>query len=81
MLQPPNANVDVAIVGAGPAGLSAALMLGRCRRNVMVFDHGQPRHATAASVHGFLSRDGIDPHELRRIEGSNWVRTMCTCWT
>lgn len=58
---------DVIIVGAGPAGLSAALVLGRCRRRVLVCDHGQPRNAAARALHGFLSRDGIDPQELLRI--------------
>ena len=55
---------DVAIVGAGPAGLSAALMLGRCRRRVIVIDDGQPRNRAAAATHGFLTRDGAPPDEL-----------------
>jgi thioredoxin reductase len=55
---------DVIIVGAGPAGLSAALMLGRCRRRVLVIDSGQPRNAAARAMHGFLSRDGIPPLEF-----------------
>jgi len=58
---------DVIIVGAGPAGLSAALILGRCRRKVLVLDTGQPRNAAAHAMHGFLSRDGINPAEFRRI--------------
>jgi thioredoxin reductase len=58
---------DVIIVGAGPAGLSAALMLGRCRRSVIVFDTGQPRNAHSQALHGYLSRDGIPPRELLRI--------------
>ena len=58
---------DVAIVGGGPAGLSAALVLGRCRRSVVVFDHGRYRNEAARAVHGFLSRDGIPPAELRCI--------------
>ena len=58
---------DVVIVGAGPAGLSAALMLGRCRRSVIVFDTGQPRNAASHALHGYLSRDGIPPCELLRI--------------
>ncbi|HYD47031.1 MAG TPA: NAD(P)/FAD-dependent oxidoreductase [Terriglobales bacterium] len=58
---------DVIIVGGGPAGLSAALVLGRSRRKVLLFDSGQYRNAAARVVHGFLSRDGIDPSELRRI--------------
>jgi thioredoxin reductase len=57
---------DVAIVGGGPAGLSAALVLGRSRRRVVVCDHGKPRNYAAKTVHGFLGLDGIEPAELRR---------------
>jgi len=55
---------DVLIVGAGSAGLSAALTLGRCRRRVLVADGGAPRNAPSPAVHGFLSRDGILPAKL-----------------
>ena len=55
---------NVIIVGAGPAGLSAALMLGRCRRRVLVIDSGQPRNAASRAMHGFLSRDGMPPFEF-----------------
>lgn len=55
---------DVAIVGGGAAGLSAALVLGRARRRVIVIDGGAPRNAPAAHMHGFLSRDGMSPAEL-----------------
>jgi len=58
---------DVIIIGGGPAGLNAALMLGRARRSVIVIDQGMPRNAHAQAMHGFLSRDGIAPHELLRI--------------
>jgi thioredoxin reductase len=57
---------DVAIVGGGPAGLSAALMLGRCRRRVVLFDDGQPRNASSRAAHGYLTRDGVPPDLLRR---------------
>ena len=58
---------DVLIVGGGPAGLNAALVLGRSRRRVVVCDSGNPRNANSRGVNGFLSRDGVDPHELRRL--------------
>jgi thioredoxin reductase len=58
---------DVIIVGAGPAGLSAALMLGRSRRRVLVCDAGRPRNAAALAMHGYLSRDGIAPLDFLRI--------------
>lgn len=58
---------DVIIVGAGPAGLSAALMLGRCRRSVLVFDAGRPRNARSQALHGYLTRDGISPREFLRV--------------
>ncbi|QEC46186.1 NAD(P)/FAD-dependent oxidoreductase [Baekduia soli] len=55
---------DVAIVGGGAAGLSAALVLGRARRDVVVIDAGEPRNAPAAHMQGYLSRDGMPPSEL-----------------
>ena len=62
---------DVIVVGGGPAGLSAALMLGRCRRRVLVCDVGQPRNRRSRALHGYLTRDGIEPpafHDLGRRE-------------
>ncbi len=55
---------DVAVVGGGAAGLSAALVLARARRTVVVIDAGAPRNAPAAHMQGFLSRDGLPPAEL-----------------
>jgi thioredoxin reductase len=55
---------DVAIIGGGAAGLSAALVLARARRRVLVVDAGAPRNAPAAHLHGFLSRDGLPPGDL-----------------
>lgn len=57
---------DVVIVGGGPAGLSAALSLGRARRRVTVVDAGKPRNMTAAHMHGVLGHDGLSP--LRLLE-------------
>jgi thioredoxin reductase len=56
-----NLCVDVLIVGAGPAGLSAALLLGRSRRSVALFGCGDRRNAASDAMHGFLSHDGITP--------------------
>ncbi len=60
-------DTDVIIVGAGPAGLSAALVLGRACRRVLVFDHDRPRNRFARAIHGFLTRDGVAPEEFRRL--------------
>lgn len=57
---------DVAIIGGGPAGLSAALWLGRYRRRVLVFDAGQPRNEPAWAVHGYPGLPDPSPVELRR---------------
>lgn len=59
--------LDVAIIGGGPAGLNAALMLGRARKNVAVIDDGRARNAVTRETHGFLTRDGVSPGEFRRI--------------
>jgi thioredoxin reductase len=56
--------LDVAIIGGGPAGLNAALVLGRARKNVAVIDEGRPRNAVTREANGFLTRDGISPSEV-----------------
>ena len=71
---------DVLVIGAGSAGLSAALTLGRCLRRVLVADGGPPRNATSPGVHGFLSRDGIRPAELLRL-GHEQLRPYGTVTT
>ncbi|WP_160645518.1 NAD(P)/FAD-dependent oxidoreductase [Chengkuizengella marina] len=58
---------DVVIVGGGPAGLSAALVLGRSKRKILLIDENKPRHAVTAESHGFLTRDGIKPKEFKKI--------------
>lgn len=57
-------DLDVIIVGAGAAGLSAALMLGRSRRRVLVLDDTAPRNRYAAHMHGVLGHDGTAPGQL-----------------
>jgi thioredoxin reductase len=58
---------DVIIVGGGPAGLSAALALGRARKRVLLCDSGPRRNAAAEQIHNFVTRDGTPPDEFRRV--------------
>jgi thioredoxin reductase len=58
---------DVAVIGGGAAGLSAAVALGRFGRSVVVVDDGSPRNAAAGHVHNLLTRDGASPAELYRL--------------
>jgi thioredoxin reductase len=58
---------DCAIIGGGPAGLNAALVLGRARRNVVVFDNDTNRNRVTQEAHGFLTRDGITPAKFRKL--------------
>jgi thioredoxin reductase len=65
---------DVITVGGGPAGLNAALVLARARRRVLLVDAGCPRNDSAQALHGFLSRDGINPHELLKLGRAELAR-------
>jgi thioredoxin reductase len=71
---------DVGIIGGGPAGLSAAIMLGRACRQVVLIDHGIPRNAQAVAVNGYLGVVECSPHQLRergtRAAESYGVRTV-----
>jgi thioredoxin reductase len=58
---------EVIIVGGSAAGLSAALVLGRFRRRVLICDHQKPRNAPAEAAHNFFTRDGTPPAELLQI--------------
>lgn len=70
----PSAQTEVIIVGGGPAGLSAALVLARACRRAIVFDHGRPRNARAQAVNGYLTRDGIPPLEFLRLARAELAR-------
>ena len=58
---------DAVVVGGGPAGLSAALVLGRMRRRVLLLDTESPANSASSAMHGFLSRDGTPPSEVRDV--------------
>ncbi len=58
---------DVAIVGAGPAGLSAGIWLARYLHSVVLIDSGDPRNWSTRSINGFLGLPHIRPPELREL--------------
>jgi thioredoxin reductase len=58
--------LDAVIVGGGPAGLSAALVLGRARQRVLVLDTGRPANAASSGIGGLLAQSHVAPSELRQ---------------
>ncbi|MGE6370863.1 NAD(P)/FAD-dependent oxidoreductase [Planococcus kocurii] len=59
--------LDCAVIGGGPAGLNASLVLGRSRRKTILFDDNKPRNAVTSESQGFITRDSINRQELKRI--------------
>ncbi|TGJ99733.1 NAD(P)/FAD-dependent oxidoreductase [Leptospira semungkisensis] len=62
-----NSEHEVLIIGGGPAGLSAALALGRMSRNALLCDDSRPRNAASSHLNNFPTRDGIHPAEWRNL--------------
>lgn len=58
---------DCVVIGGGPAGLSASLTLGRARRVIALFDDGTNRNRVSQEAHGFITRDGIKPQQLKDL--------------
>lgn len=71
--------LDVIIIGGGPAGLSAALILARCRRKIIVIDSGLGRNRFAQEMHGFLTRDCIPPSEFLSLARRDLDRYSVRC--
>lgn len=71
---------DVIIIGGGPAGVSAALVLARCRRKVLVIDSGKPRNASSHAMHGFITRDGTPPVDFTRMSREELLRYPTVKW-
>ncbi|MDN4493558.1 NAD(P)/FAD-dependent oxidoreductase [Ureibacillus aquaedulcis] len=59
--------LDSVIIGGGPSGLNASLILARAKKNIILFDEDKPRNAVTHESHGFITRDGITPSEFKKI--------------
>jgi thioredoxin reductase len=70
---------DVVVVGGGPAGLSASLMLGRCRRRVLLCDTAEPRNRFSTALHGYLTRDGVIPTQFNELGREELTRYGVEC--
>jgi thioredoxin reductase len=77
---------EVAVIGGGPAGLSAGLVLGRCLRRTLICDDGRYRNKASHALHCFLGQDGVVPLDLlersrqqvRRYETVGFTETTVT---
>jgi thioredoxin reductase len=69
--------LDVAVIGGGPAGLAGALALLRARKKVVLFDSWPPRNAAATEVRGFVTQDGTPPEEIRRVAREQLAEYEC----
>lgn len=65
---------DAIIVGGGAAGMSAGLVLARCRRSVLILDAGRPRNHAAQRLHNYLTRDGVAPHRFIQLARREFAR-------
>jgi len=63
--------LDCIVVGGGPAGLNASLVLGRAKKKIILFDDNKPRNSVTHESHGFITRDKIKPSEFKRIALDN----------
>lgn len=59
--------LDCIVIGGGPAGLNASLVLGRARMKTILFDDDKPRNSVTQESHGFITRDGIKPSQFKQI--------------
>jgi thioredoxin reductase len=71
---------DVIVIGGGPAGCSAALVLGRCRRKVLVIDEGRQRNLSSHAMHAFITRDGTPPREFLQLAREDALRYPTVTW-